>query len=141
MSKKEREAVVFLNDHMKMARDALSDKELGRLYEALRAYAMEGETPDLTREKKIYISVWNLMKASQDKYLQKYEETCERNRQRALKRWNAEDADGSRECQSNTIQYNQNKSNRTQSKDYETIAHDEKFKGKNALQHMDIVWA
>lgn len=109
--RKDRDAIIFLNEHMKMAAEMLTERELGRLYEALRVYALEGRTPNLEKERKAYRSIYRLMEVSQDKYRDKYEETCERNRLRALKRVEPSAAGGcqSNQIQSNTIQSNQSK--------------------------------
>jgi len=115
--RKERDALVFLNEHMKMAAEMLTERERGRLYEALRVYALEGKTPNLEKERKAYRSIYSMMEVSQDKYRDKYEETCERNRLRALRRVEPSAAGG---CQSNPIQSNPIKSNTIQSNQSKT---------------------
>jgi len=91
--RREREGVVFLNEQMKMAGEVLSEAERGRLFEALRAYAMEGRSPDLSRERRLYRSIYGMMQSAQDKWLQKYEDTCERNRKSIKKRWSGGEED------------------------------------------------
>lgn len=84
--RKERDAIVFLNEQLKMAGEVLAEGEMGRLVNMLRAYAMEGEEPDLSLESRLFRSIFGMMKSAQDKAIEKYEETCERNRRTAAKR-------------------------------------------------------
>ena len=87
MGKKKREAVVFLNEHMEMASELLTERERGRVFEAVRRYSIDGQLPDLTKEKGTYRTVFKMMKNSQDKYIESYEKTCERNKANIHKRW------------------------------------------------------
>ena len=110
--RKERDAVVFLNEQLKMAGEVLCESEMGRLVNMLRAYSMEGIKPDLEAESRLFRSIYSMMESAQNKAIEKYEETCERNRIRALKRVQAEPvaavaAAGSRGSQSNLIKSNQ----------------------------------
>ena len=91
---KEKEGIVLLNDHMLLAEKLLTDGECGRLYRMLRRYSMEGILSDTTLESGAWQAVFEMMRSAQDKANQRYEETCERNRLRALKRYaNAAQAD------------------------------------------------
>lgn len=112
---KKRNAVMFLNEHMVMAARLLSEKKRGMLFEAIRRYSMEGTLPDLTKENEPYLTVFQMMKDSQDRYIEEYERTCERNRNNANKRWEKErsstsgiksHARNANTIQSNTIQTN-----------------------------------
>ena len=40
--------MIFLNEHMQMAAKLLSERERGRLFEALRLYVLEGALPRKT---------------------------------------------------------------------------------------------
>ena len=46
--RKERDAVVFLNEHLKVLSRVFLESERGRMIEYLRAYSIEGKMPDLT---------------------------------------------------------------------------------------------
>lgn len=104
--RKERDAVVFLNEQLKMACEVMEDDELGRLIRNLRAYSMEGKEADLEHEGRLFRSIYGMMKSAQDKVIANYEATCERNRNRVLKRYNTATA-GNRSYQSNLIKSNQ----------------------------------
>lgn len=84
--KKGRESIVLRNDQMLCAKKELNDAELGRLYEALRAYSIEGVLPRLECERGEWRVLFDIMRAAQDDAIQKYEETCERNRLSAAQR-------------------------------------------------------
>ena len=84
---KEKEGIVLLNDHMLLAEKLLTDGECGRLYRMLRRYSMEGILSDTTLESGAWQAVFEMMRSAQDKANQRYEETCERNRLRVLKRY------------------------------------------------------
>lgn len=136
--KKERDAVVFLNEQMKLAGEVLGEWERGRLFEALRAYSIEGIEPDLTSETQLYRSIFSMMRAAQDKAIAKYEETCERNRRSARKRGQQDAADAtscSAGSQSNQIKSNLIKSNLIVSDDTPSL------RGQSAKEVTDIVWA
>ena len=124
---KKRNVVVFLNEHMVLAARLLSAEKRGRLFEAIRCYSMDGVLPDLKKEKEPYLTVFEMMKNSQDRYIEQYERTCEKNRSNANKRWELERSDASgmpshtsgkksyaknaNTIQSNTIQNNPNQYN------------------------------
>ena len=84
--RKERDAVMFLNEQLKMAGEVLCESELGRLVNMLRAYSMDGTKPDVEAESKLFRSIYSMMESAQDKAIQKYEETCDRNRRSAILR-------------------------------------------------------
>lgn len=84
--RKERDAVVFLNEQLKMAGEVLSEAEMGRMINRLRAYSMESEEADLSQESRLFRSIYGMMKSAQDKAIEKYDQTCERNRQIAARR-------------------------------------------------------
>lgn len=105
---KVKEGILLLNDHMKLAEKLLTESERGRLYTALRRYSMEGVITDFTSETSGWVAVFEMMRSAQDKANQLYEETCERNRLRVLKRY-ADATGGSSGSQS--YQSNQNKTN------------------------------
>lgn len=84
--KKDRMSIIFRSDQMLCAREALSDAELGRLYEALRAYSIDGELPPLGEEREAWRVLFSMMRAAQDDAIRKYDETCERNKRIAEKR-------------------------------------------------------
>lgn len=120
--KKERDAVVFLNEQMKLAGEVLSEAERGRLFEALRAYAIEGGEPDLAQESRLYRSIYRMMKSAQDKAIAAYEETCRRNQKNANIRWqerekytNASERMRANAVDANIIKYNPIQSNIIQS--------------------------
>lgn len=87
MKHKEMQAVMFLNDHMIFAESLLSEREQAQLYAALRAYTMEGVLPDMQGRSKNWTVTFNFMRSAQDRYIERYNETCERNRSAANKRW------------------------------------------------------
>lgn len=141
--RKERDAVVFLNEQMKLAGEVLSEWERGRLFESLRAYSIEGVEPDLTAESRLYRSIFSMMKSAQDKAIAAYEETCERNRVRALKRVQppaAVAAAGSRGSQSNLIESNLIQSNRIESNE-KAPSGDPSLKGQEVKGVPGVVWA
>lgn len=119
--RKERDAIIFLNDHLVMASEALSPHDCGRLLEMIRQYSIEGKETDLTGESRIFRSLYVMMRRAQDRDIQKYEETCEKNRIKALKRTQPE-ADGCRQqplaataaTAANIKQYNIKQSNTIQ---------------------------
>lgn len=139
--KRERDAVVFLNEQMRLAGKVLSDWERGRLFESLRAYSIEGIEPDLSSESLLYQSIYEMMKAAQDKAIEQYAQTCERNRRSALKRVQqdaalaAQAARGSLGSQSNLIESNLIKSNLIESNHYASL------KGKEVEGVPGVVWA
>lgn len=89
--RKERDAVVFLGDQIKLAGEVLSESECGRLFISLRDYALEGKEADLLAESRLYRSIYNMMRSAQDKAIEKYQEVCERNRTNIYKRWRDND--------------------------------------------------
>jgi len=112
--RKKRTGIVLLNDHMKLAEKMLKDDELGRLYIAVRRYSMENIIGDYGTESDGWLAVFELMRDAQDYANQLYEETCERNRLRVLKRY-ADATAGSQSYQSNQNKSNQNKTNQNKS--------------------------
>ena len=84
--KKDRMSIIFRSDQMLCAREELSDAELGRLYEALRVYSIDGVLPALEEEREAWRVLFSMMRAAQDDAIRKYDETCERNRQKAMLR-------------------------------------------------------
>lgn len=115
--RKKRTGIVLLNDHMKLAEKMLKDDELGRLYIAVRRYSMENIIGDYGTESDGWLAVFELMRDAQDYANQLYEETCERNRLRVLKRYADATAGshGSQSYQSNQNKSNQNKTNQNKS--------------------------
>ena len=95
MAKKERSGIIFLIEQMTIAEELLDDWELGRLYRALKAFSVEGVLPQMEGESRQWCAVFNLMRAAQQKSIEKYEEKCERNRANAIKRW-ASECDGTK---------------------------------------------
>ena len=87
MKHKEMQAVMFFSDHMSIAESLLSECEQGQLYAALRAYTMEGVLPDMQGRRKEWAALFDFMRSYQDKYMDRYQKTCERNRAAANKRW------------------------------------------------------
>ena len=87
MSKSKRRALTFLIDQMELAEQMLSSEELGQLYIALRKYAIDNEQPDMWDKSPLWRATFGLMSRAQDKALSLYEETCERNRIAANRRW------------------------------------------------------
>lgn len=125
--KKQRITVIFLDDHMKMAAEALNPRDRGRLFEMIRAYSMEGKEADVSRESRMFRSLYVMMRRAQDDDIENYKGTCERNRRNAMKR--SQRSVTSRDAvspvvtscsqyntvQSNTIQSNTIQSNTTHS--------------------------
>ena len=93
--RKEREAIILNDDHMKLAERLLSLTERGLLYEAVRRYAMEGVVMDARDQSETWQAVFEIMRSAQDKAIRNYEETCERNRRSAMKKRsrNSDDSD------------------------------------------------
>ena len=48
--RKERDSIIFINDHMELAETMLTESELGRLYIALRRYSIEGVVGNFATE-------------------------------------------------------------------------------------------
>lgn len=141
--RKERDAVVFLNEQMKLAGEVLSEWERGRLFESLRAYSIEGVEPDLTAESRLYRSIFSMMKSAQDKAIAAYEETCERNKRSAMKRGlqlAARATSCSAGSQSNLIESNLIKSNRIESNE-KAPSGDPSLKGQEVKGVPGVVWA
>lgn len=82
-----RKGIVLLNDHMLAAEDILLPHERAELYDAIRAYSMEGEYPDMSTKRGEWRSLFRIMQGGQDVVIRKYEQTCERNRQIANGTW------------------------------------------------------
>ena len=85
-----RNGIVLLNEHMLYAEEVLTKYERAELYDAIRAYSMDGELADTSLMRPEVRGIYRIMRAAQDKVIEKYEQTCERNRQRAYKRWRME---------------------------------------------------
>lgn len=114
--RKERDSIIFINDHMELAETMLTESELGRLYIALRRYSIEGVVGNFATESSGWRAIFTMMRSAQDKAIRRYEETCERNRVRVLKRYTGATAGsngsrGSQSYQSNLIQSNLIESN------------------------------
>ena len=122
--KQERISIIFLDDHMKMAAEALSPRDCGRLFEMIRAYSMEGKETDVSGESRLFRSLYVMMRRAQDKDIERYQETCERNRRAALVRTQqtqrmqrAQQTQHMHANAANTIQSNTIQSNMTHSGD------------------------
>ena len=144
--KRKREAVSFLNDHMKMAAETLSARDCGRLFEAVRLYSMEDVEPDLDKESRIYRSIFSMMRSAQDRMIERYEETCERNRQRVMKRWQQEgdggDTGGKQRYTENTKQ-NETRRDETRQdeKKQSETSDDPSLAGQEIKGVPGVVWA
>ena len=110
MARRKRKGIVLLNDHMLFAQEVLTTYERAELYDAIRAYSMEGVYPDLTCKRAEWRGIFRIMSGAQDEVIQRYEETCERNRVNALKRSQQEAASRSQTKQNETKQ-NEKKQN------------------------------
>ena len=111
MRKKDRSGIVFLIDQLTLAMDLLSEAELGLMVTALCAYAANGQLPEMLTERKEWRVIFKMMRSSQDDAIARYEETCERNRQNANKRWR-EQLMRSHAMDANIIKTNQKKENK-----------------------------
>ena len=114
--RKEREGITLLNDHMLFAEEVLTKYERAELYDAVRAYSMEGTLPDMSTARPEWRGIFRIMRGAQDCNIKKYDEACERNRQRINRRWHGkpdDDADtgytGNTEYTGNTGYTKQNK--------------------------------
>jgi len=85
--KTERTGIVFLVDQMDLANRLLNDEERGRLYRALQMYSMEKKWPSMERETEVWKGIFDIMRVTQDKWIKQYEDKCEQNRQKMLRRW------------------------------------------------------
>lgn len=122
--KQERISIIFLDDHMKMAAEALSPRDCGRLFEMIRAYSMEGKETDVSGESRLFRSLYVMMRRAQDKDIERYQETCERNKriakmrlQRSVTSRDEASPVVTSRSQYNTVQSNTIQSNMTHSGD------------------------
>lgn len=84
---KKREAFMVRHEYEEMLA-VLSDTMAGKLFKALMFFSITGENPKLPPGLKIiYPAMRNVIVRDQESYA----ETCERNKQYALKRWHKED--------------------------------------------------
>ena len=109
--RKERDSIIFINDHMELAETMLTESELGRLYIALRRYSIEGVVGNFATESSGWRAIFTMMRSAQDKAIRRYEETCERNRVRVLKRYTGATAGSNGSRGSQSYQYNLIQSN------------------------------
>lgn len=79
---------LLIREQYKSILMSLSDNERGKILSALMAYQWDGELPAKLSDK--LSGVFLALKCFADSDVQKYEETCERNRQKALTRWQNE---------------------------------------------------
>ena len=143
--RKERDGIVLLNEHMLFAEEVLSKYERAELYDAIRAYSMEDKLPDMTGMRAEWRGIFRIMRAAQDKVIRKYDETCERNRVRAGKRWHAEAEDagsagsaGNAGSAENAKQNTSNQNTTNQRRDYVEYAD---LKGREVEGVPGVVWA
>lgn len=76
--------------------DGLTDNQLGQLFRAMLNYANDKKVVIMDAEIK---GMWRGIKKEMDMNDQRYKDTCERNRQNALKRWNTEKNDSTEDIQ------------------------------------------
>ena len=69
------------------ASECLTDGEFGRVMRAMCHYARTGEEPELPRK---LLVAFRMSKYGIDENIKKFNETCQRNKEKALKRWNKE---------------------------------------------------
>lgn len=86
MSEKRKGIIIYLDYEEQF--ETLSDREMGELIRAALAYVKRGEEPDFPPALQLAFSV---MRAALDRDEEKYQRTCERNREYALKRWESKD--------------------------------------------------
>lgn len=137
--RKERESIIFINDHMELAESMLTESELGRLYTALRHYSIKGVLGNFAEESGGWRAIFTMMRSAQDKAIRRYEETCERNRARVLKRYadataGSGGSHGSRSYQSNLIQSNPIQSNLPVEPDFPSL------RGQETKGVTGVVW-
>ena len=91
MAEKKPGSMVIHLDQAGMLR-MLSDKERGQLLLALIDYAQDGELPQHFKGRAAL--AFDVMRRAVDRNVARYNETCERNRALAMKRWHPEEAEG-----------------------------------------------
>ena len=94
--------IIFYPEQVKIARDLLSDAEIGKLFLGVIDYAETGKM--IESESKPINALFGLMRDTVDRNAKAYEQTCERNRQNVKKRW---------EQKNSTTVYESNPSNTT----------------------------
>lgn len=67
----------------------LSDQEVGRLFRALLTYSATGKTQELTGRENV---AFDFIADDIDRAKEKYEEKCNTNREKAVKRWHTEES-------------------------------------------------
>ena len=87
MAEKKPGSLVIHLDEAEITR-YLSDRDRGRLLLALVDYAQDGVLPE--GFKGSLSMCFDVMRRSIDRNVKRYQETCERNRQNAAKRWDAD---------------------------------------------------
>lgn len=76
---------LLIREQFELIFASLTDAERGRLLSALMAYQWHGEEPSRLSEK--LFGVFITLRSFADCDVQKYNRTCEQNRQKALARW------------------------------------------------------
>ncbi len=148
MARRKRKGIVLLNDHMLFAQEVLTTYERAELYDAIRAYSMEGVYPDLTCKRAEWRGIFRIMSGAQDEVIQRYEETCERNRARINKRWhnweldtenteNTEDTGNT----GNTGNTKQNKTKQNEKKQNNAFGGDDDLSDREVKGVPGVVWA
>ena len=144
MARRKRKGIVLLNDHMLFAQEVLTTYERAELYDAIRAYSMEGVYPDLTCKRAEWRGIFRIMSGAQDEVIQRYEETCERNRNSARIRWryteNAQDARDAENAQ-DAFDAKQNKTKQNEKKQNNVFAGDDDLSDREVKGVPGVVWA
>lgn len=145
---RKRKGIVMLNEHMLFAEEVLTTYERAELYDAIRAYSMEGVYPDLDSKRPEWRGIFRILSGAQDDVIRKYDETCERNRINALKRSMKVAASRSQTKQEETKQEEtiQNETKQNETKQEKTKQNNDSvdyadLKGREVKGVPGVVWA
>lgn len=104
MNDKERKGFVVYGDY-KAVIDELDDEQVGKLFRGMMNYFVDGEDPNFTDVLKF---VFIPIKQQMDRDGSKYAKKCERNRQNANMRWDANGCDRIKKMRTDAIDANTN---------------------------------
>ena len=83
-TKKEMKGIIIYFDCYEAMR-VLTDEEKGKMFSAMMDYARTGEVPPF--EDRLMVSIWTLIRPKIEWAMERYDETCNRNRRKANQRW------------------------------------------------------
>ena len=83
-TKKEMKGIIIYFDCYEAMR-VLTDEEKGKMFSAMMDYALTGEVPPF--EDRLMVSIWTLIRPKIEWAMERYDETCNRNRRNIGLRW------------------------------------------------------